>query len=908
MVDGVSFNPFTGKDFTIDEINHLDTDKNGKISAEELTAGMSWLKSQDTDADAEIKDTNTQISEGAQKLFTGAKSKGAADTASNQTELNEYMEIVQDEYLEQYFQANLGLSKEEKATIIALVQSSMASFLKEVTASNAKGPYDIKSLTNEFSAKIEKTFAESKELLETTNKKIDDYKNTDGRFDDLMGKVKTASADYVTGTEYREILQDSVKYLLGELMNGNNDSELFGAINPKYASNANYKKALESIKTLQNTTDPAQMADALAKAEAAVTEFVRAIGKDNLVDAVSEARSSKAESLVTEGLQSFADEIIAQAIAQENATRVALNWEYTEMSDQEIDQLKDFVNNCMSKYIAELAEKNGGDLSDINVNNLGSDFSTYVNAKMQQLVQTQERLAVLASDSTAAFDTLQALTKHSNSDGYITENEKSMLVNSARDFIISQMLNGVENNSLLTSLNPSYKSTTTYKNIEKIFAEMQAAQDPDVLNEKYAELQTAVADMLNSYDGKTLAKGISALMPVEITDSTKEKAIYNSSIGSDYAAGVSRTTSRGKQNESRLEEIQAMAKADLEAAAEAFKTQLKAELGDAYNEAEVTKYINDAMNDTISLFTANITRKNQHGNYNSKVDQIGFAFYDRSGTSKGRYSYNVKSLVDTFVSKFNETSAAKNKAKIDPNLATYDKENVMTDALGNDYYRNTSRTVKGKNNDQASYAKVIEMAKADLNKIAASLRASLIAEGVPLSSLEIDEIIDNCMADTISDMKKAFQYCQPSGSVSGGGIAASIGSSLGAGAGAAITTGVSAVLLTGGGLKAVGTAAGLSFKAFAGLNAGFSFAGPVGWAAAGVTAAALALKSFTNIFGASYGQHNADAGFYFERKSNSKSGKWGYDVGTLGNTFMAKVDAAIAEAKKKQKTEETTKS
>lgn len=899
MVDGVSFNPFTGKDFTIDEINYLDTDKNGTISAEELNAGLSWLQSKDTDAETDIQD-NTKLSEGAQKLFNGAKSKGAADIASNQTELNEYMEIVQDEYLEQYFRSNPGLTSEEKATIISLVQSSMTEFLKKVTTSNAKGPYDIKSLTNEFSAQIESTFAESKELLETTNSKMNDLKNTDGRLDALMGKVQTAAEDYVTNAEYKEILADSVKYLLGQLMNGNADDELFSALYPKYQSNTNYKKALEAVKTLQNTTDPAKMAQALSDAEAAVTTFVRAFGKDNLVNAIGEARASKAEGVLTEGLQQYADKYIEQAITQENATRASMNIDPSQMTDADIDELTKFVNNCISTYIAELAEKNGGDISGVNVEDLGAEFSAYVSSKMQQLVQAQAQLAALASDSTVAFDSLQAITKSANTDGYISDSEKSSLVSSATKFVISQLLNGVEDNSLLASLNSSYKTSTAYKNIQAIFAEMQSATDPDILNEKYEELQAAVTELLNSYDGKTLAKGISALLPVQIDDSTKEKAIYNSTIGSDYAAGVSRTTSRGKQNEDRLEEIQAMAKADLEAAAEALKAQLKAELGDAYNEADITKYMNDAMNDTIALFTANVTRSNGHGNYNSKEDQIGFAFYRRSGTKKGRYSYNVKSLVNTFISKFNETSATKNKAKIDPNLATYDKENVMMDALGNDYYRNSSRTVKAKNNDQAAYAQIIEMAKADLNKIAASLRSSLVAEGVPLSLTEIDSIIDECMADTITDMKNAFQYCQPSGTISGGGIVAGLTGTATAIGGTVSITSMAA--------STVAAATEMGLAGSFGLTGALSAIPVAGWAAAGVAAIFTGLKSFTNLFGASYGKHNADAGFYFERKSHSKSGKWGYDVGTLGNVFMAKVDAKIEEAKKKQKTEETTKS
>ena len=43
MVDGVNFNPFTGKVFTTEEIQKLDTDSDGKVSNEELLAGSSWL-------------------------------------------------------------------------------------------------------------------------------------------------------------------------------------------------------------------------------------------------------------------------------------------------------------------------------------------------------------------------------------------------------------------------------------------------------------------------------------------------------------------------------------------------------------------------------------------------------------------------------------------------------------------------------------------------------------------------------------------------------------------------------------------------------------------------------------------------------------------------------------------------
>ena len=67
---------------------------------------------------------------------------------------------------------------------------------------------------------------------------------------------------------------------------------------------------------------------------------------------------------------------------------------------------------------------------------------------------------------------------------------------------------------------------------------------------------------------------------------------------------------------------------------------------------------------------------------------------------KGAYSYNIKALIDTFVSKCNKTSATKNKAKIDPNLATYDRENVMTDALGNVFMSKIDAKIEEDKNKQ----------------------------------------------------------------------------------------------------------------------------------------------------------------------------------------------------------------
>ena len=54
MVDGVNFNPFTGKVLTAEEIQKLDENKDGIVSYEELNNNISWISSEQ-DAEGEVK-------------------------------------------------------------------------------------------------------------------------------------------------------------------------------------------------------------------------------------------------------------------------------------------------------------------------------------------------------------------------------------------------------------------------------------------------------------------------------------------------------------------------------------------------------------------------------------------------------------------------------------------------------------------------------------------------------------------------------------------------------------------------------------------------------------------------------------------------------------------------------------
>ena len=113
MVDGVNFNPFTGKALTAEEIQKLDANRDGVVSSEEFTANISWI-SQGQDVEGEVQiDEGTQnpsepeqtepapeLDTRGQGIYNAALNNGAQSTANNQQELQEYLTKVESQYIE----------------------------------------------------------------------------------------------------------------------------------------------------------------------------------------------------------------------------------------------------------------------------------------------------------------------------------------------------------------------------------------------------------------------------------------------------------------------------------------------------------------------------------------------------------------------------------------------------------------------------------------------------------------------------------------------------------------------------------------------------------------------------------------------------------------------------------------
>ena len=128
MVDGVNFNPFTGKVFTTDEISKLDTDKNGTVSSSELQEGMSWLSGQEEDIDGDVQIGNDSSSAG--------NVTNQENSNTQNIDINAYLTQIQDEYIEKYIQQNPELSAAEKSALVVYLKEQATEYINEAVKNN----------------------------------------------------------------------------------------------------------------------------------------------------------------------------------------------------------------------------------------------------------------------------------------------------------------------------------------------------------------------------------------------------------------------------------------------------------------------------------------------------------------------------------------------------------------------------------------------------------------------------------------------------------------------------------------------------------------------------------------------------------------------------------------------------
>ncbi len=712
MVDGVNFNPFTGKVFTTDEIGKLDTDKDGTVSSSELQEGMSWLSGQE-DVDGDV-----QIGNGS----STAGNVTNQDNSSNQNiDINAYLTQIQDEYIEKYIQQNPELSAAEKSALVIYLKEQATEYINEAVKNNMT---DTDAMSAALKTKLDEAIQTRNETQAKVSEKMELYKNSvDSNFDNLAEYTDKADDDFVTSNEFNEMKQQTVNYLMGAIMNGSEDADFMKNFDVDYKNNANYQTALKAIEELKSCADPAKMEELIKTAETALSNF---LGKQNVdgtsklnnavvakdaADTKAEADAKTAE--LKEKLASVNDQLLESMSNMK--TRTGMWGNYTnKYSSDDIQNYEGRLNKILDKFISEYT----GDGT-----NIEAEYKAYIEELESQ---NQSALTRAENDVIDSADSYQNLKNVVNNSGtYVNAEEEAKIISTTVDFIINELSQGKYDISLLAQIYPEYASDSNFTEAKSLIDGLESSITREEDLEKVKQLLTT---MMQSVGADKISDGVKNKEVPAISISDIDYEQFTSSIPG-YDDNASWETGRYRKSSGAKDAIQDLAKQQLESLKPQLMAMLKEQLGADYDEAKINDMLDDAIYQTINDFS-----------------ESGFGT-KKSGLLKRRGTVNIKQIVDAFLTKFQEISANKAEGTASGKNPVSIEEVMADTSLADAYQDKSSKKIRDKS------AAKLEV-KTQINIIANQLKAKLKDElGSSYNSSQINSLVEQATLNVVNSLE-----------------------------------------------------------------------------------------------------------------------------------------------------------
>lgn len=737
-VDDTDTDSDIGKDTSVDDEVVLDENDTDAVEEDNKTEDTTSTEVDNNTTTNTDTTTDTTVTDTPAEEVPAEPAYTAEEKAQLENDLVEYI----DQYMEV---ASEGLSIEEAAAFDDYIKGITGDFV-ESYLSERSGTIDMMDATAAFEEYIMVEAENWKANNEVAGAQLESLMSADPTelYNALLDETEySLQGNNRIGTQETETLKDMASdYIISTMLNGAVDTSLLSGISKNYATNSNYQKAKIAIDKMKNAGDSQTQLEYLNEAKEYLNAFMETgTNQNNLKNTLISGIDNRENQQLTEEKAQLKEDILPMVdVYMEEYIQAN-----PDLSEEEINQVYEYLTNSLDEFIE--SEYDGEEKAG----RLKTRLQVFLDGKIEQQKEVAAMMEDLKADPTGKFEELQALADEVLSDKFVSGLEKEDLVAKTSDFLINQMLNDADASDLLKNISSRYSTNEDYQNAKALVDQLKAATDPDEIQELYDKATEAMDAFLNNYEGSDIAKAIQSTGPVEIGDEQKNRVIQNSTIGTDYSANVSRSLGgriATKDKMSKMEEVQAMARADLEAVAASLKEDLKEQLGSNYDEAKVSQWIIDATNDTIAMFTENNYEHDCSGDYNVPSDSQAFVWNYRGSikkhkNEKGRWSYNVQALTNTFMEKFNETSKLSSTTATDPTQKSYDKENVIANSVGNDYYIN-------KNYTTPDATELINNAKSVLTEVSSALRTNLSQQGISVA--DIDTIIDDAMAETVDEV------------------------------------------------------------------------------------------------------------------------------------------------------------
>lgn len=737
-VDDTDTDSDIGKDTSVDDEVVLDENDTDAVEEDNKTEDTTSTEVDNNTTTNTDTTTDTTVTDTPAEEVPAEPAYTAEEKAQLENDLAEYI----DQYMEV---ASEGLSIEEAAAFDDYIKGITGDFV-ESYLSERSGTIDMMDATAAFEEYIMVEAENWKANNEVAGAQLESLMSADPTelYNALLDETEySLQGNNRIGTQETETLKDMASdYIISTMLNGAVDTSLLSGISKNYATNSNYQKAKIAIDKMKNAGDSQTQLEYLNEAKEYLNAFMETgTNQNNLKNTLISGIDNRENQQLTEEKAQLKEDILPMVdVYMEEYIQAN-----PDLSEEEINQVYEYLTNSLDEFIE--SEYDGEEKAG----RLKTRLQVFLDGKIEQQKEVAAMMEDLKADPTGKFEELQALADEVLSDKFVSGLEKEDLVAKTSDFLINQMLNDADASDLLKNISSRYSTNEDYQNAKALVDQLKAATDPDEIQELYDKATEAMDAFLNNYEGSDIAKAIQSTGPVEIGDEQKNRVIQNSTIGTDYSANVSRSLGgriATKDKMSKMEEVQAMARADLEAVAASLKEDLKEQLGSNYDEAKVSQWIIDATNDTIAMFTENNYEHDCSGDYNVPSDSQAFVWNYRGSikkhkNEKGRWSYNVQALTNTFMEKFNEASKLSSTTATDPTQKSYDKENVIANSVGNDYYIN-------KNYTTTDATELINNAKSVLTEVSSALRTNLSQQGISVA--DIDTIIDDAMAETVDEV------------------------------------------------------------------------------------------------------------------------------------------------------------
>ena len=757
MVDGVNFNPFTGKALSAEEIQQLDANKDGIVSYEELQDNMSWLVSQAPDDEGEVQiddgvenNTGTETPEEPKEpapeldsrglgIYNAALNNGAERTADDAAELETFLTKVESQYIEKIIE-EVGV-EDDASNVITYLKNQKAEFLNEYLQDNPEGPYDMEAVSAAYIQAMDEAFTTRQEGVDAFNEEIETKKEAAGNFEVLYSDANNVG-NYMDPDEYQALKDKAVDYIIGQLLSGEIDEEFLTALNPKYKNNINYINAYNAIQTMQAQTDPVKMKEYLEKAEEAIAKLIgpqNTDGSSYLTTAINTKHDNAEKAEQLEALQNLADQM-----AEKYSTQIDTR---SDAGQKDLDDYTTRLNNAINEFLENY--EGAGDIEEE-----FKKFFDEITAQYEIIEYDINSTTTRASDGDSlGYNNL--VSQVESAGAYITDEEEQNIIDAATDLFMNTMVSG-DDTSIVEEIYPNFESNPDYLEAKALFDGLATSATP---KEDYEKIRELLNNMLKDYGVDNIVKGV------------KTNEAKNVNLSNDIAEGIwgynSNDTYGGDDliipsfnvgDDGTITWTNSNDKGDIEKILQQLenriKSEMKAQLGELYDEAQIEQFFDEAvLNNLMNLGTGKTA---VYDGKNKFLQQI----YNQANGSGN--TVDVETFVNGIIAEFNDIATKGLKGENTNDSGTIDRKQTLKDSGAVDDY------ASGENRGGTHWSS--GNAKTDVKNLAKSklemLRASLIAQaqtilGDNYIETDVSTMIDQAINETVD----AYDYWDTKGGI-----------------------------------------------------------------------------------------------------------------------------------------------